>query len=627
MAEAGAGKPADFEIITDIIVRDKTKPVNVKIRTDFTHTFTQIERRARVAGGNIARNLLAGLGGLAGGYMLARAARGIASIHTEIETAQAGLATLFSAFGGGDIETSMKRARGAIRDLRRDAAVGAGELFHYAQGYQAIFGATSGAVDHDRLRNLTRNAIAAGFALRGHEGMTLAPIDIQQALSGALGDRTTPIAIRALQAIGMSADEFRKLGVAEKVDALNRGFQSFEAGIQAMGQTWEAQTSKMRDNIKEIARTATSRVFERWKGHLIEANRWLEANTDKMEEMATVWGERLIGVWDHVVQSTRTYVALLAAAAALQVAPGAGRAIQGGLSSLAMTGGFIGPLNKDGRLAWSDLMMPGVHTLIARGAHQRIGETARAGGFIGPLTAQGGLAWRDFASGAGIASLARGSGLLSTLTKLAKGSIILATVAALIDGVIGAWREFPGIAKFVTQAWGQLTDAFGHLIESLGSWAGDGSILNRLGALFLLGAGAAIHFLGIFTRFVASVFRLGGLLLELSGRIADMAWALVTLNWQGVKRADADFKAAGGKFLRDIADIWTFGNRSGAGGEDDFTTPNGTVRVLTQNINVNRIEVKTEINEDPARIAAAFREFTDKARRHPTTARRSFSFG
>jgi len=430
-------------------------------------------------------------------------ARGVIGLNGELQQANAGMATLLSAnYGMKGIE-ALGLAKSIVSDLRRDAAGGAGELRDYIGSFQTILGPglRTGA-NVQQLRELNRNALAAGFALRGQEGMGLAGFDVQQALTGQVGDRTTPIVMQALGAAGITADAFRKLRPEERVDALNRAFSTFAEGVSLMGQTWDAQASTFKDHLKELARTATSPLFDRWSEQLRKANEWLTKNQDRLEEIAGRVGGKLVRLWDHLISQAGTYAALVGAATFAPVAGGLARGGFGaaaGAGALGAGGGLIGML----RGAWG--WMVSSATQIGQAASWGANLPGRVG-VIGRV------------AGGAAAGLGEAGGILGAFGQLlGKLALPLAIVTTAFLAVKGALTEFQAPTMFLAQQWGRLMESLTMLGASFGLLTDKGSVLNLIGAGLVFAVGGliwaldkGIRVLAIFVVGLGVVFRLIG---------------------------------------------------------------------------------------------------------------------
>lgn len=227
--------------------------------------------------------------------------RKVVGLHTEIQNAETGIASLYSAMGKVSMTTALSAARTQLRGLQQDAAKGAGSLQDYTQGYQLILGpARSAGASLEQIRNLNRLTLTAGFALRGQEGLKLAPMDVVQALQGGAGSRTTPIVNQALQAIGVSQAKFNAMSAPKRLETLEKAFGTFEAAAEAMGHTWEAQSATFSDTIQSITREISKPLFDRWTEQLETANDWLSKNRDILSDMADGVGQRLLRVYDTI---------------------------------------------------------------------------------------------------------------------------------------------------------------------------------------------------------------------------------------------------------------------------------------------------------------------------------------
>lgn len=290
-----------------------------------------LESRASGLGSMLA-SALAGLG-------VGAALRGLIGMNSELENAQSGMASLFSAFNGTSFDTSLVRAKALISGLRTDAAMGAGEMQTYVDTFQQLLGATGGQIGDDGLRVLTRNATTAGFAMRGNPGMELMRVDLLQALSSGIEQKQTPLIATAMRTINMGAAEFNKLDMASKVVALNKGLANFEPGAKAMARGWDAQMSTLKDGIKSILIDVSHPLFERWSEQLIDVNDWLTSNKEQISDIATHWGVQLVGVWDTMIERAHVLGPLITAMGAAKIGAGLMPMISGVGGALGIGGG------------------------------------------------------------------------------------------------------------------------------------------------------------------------------------------------------------------------------------------------------------------------------------------------
>lgn len=223
-------------------------------------------------------------------------------IQTSMQNAEISIAGMFAAMSNSTVPEVMGMARDVIRELRVDAAAGAGEIQDYVDAYQRLLGpvlAVGGSLED--VREITRLAMGTGFAMRGREGMQLAALDILQGLQGGLSPAESQILAPLLGMSGKSLETLNKARGHEKMVIILDALRQMAPAVDAMGDTWDAQMASLQDQVKELILIATSPIFERWTDHLRNANDWLAQNRDTVREMAEVWGRRLLETWDELI--------------------------------------------------------------------------------------------------------------------------------------------------------------------------------------------------------------------------------------------------------------------------------------------------------------------------------------
>lgn len=244
---------------------------------------------------------LGGLAGLAGGVGLVGATSSIIGLNTEVQNAENSIASLYSAMNNMSIADSLVIAKDTVKELRQDAAKGAGELSDYLEGFARLKSSTG--IDGDRLRNLNKLAIAAGFAMRGQEGIRILPRDIMQAMTAGISQGETQDLNLALRNIGMGdTAKFNALSREDRLKAIEKALARYGDAAEMMGRTWDAQAATMKDNLKEVTRNVTGGLFNRWTEQLTEANRWLERNSEEIEKQTQLVGKNLLGAYDEVIR-------------------------------------------------------------------------------------------------------------------------------------------------------------------------------------------------------------------------------------------------------------------------------------------------------------------------------------
>lgn len=552
------------------------------------------ERRALGIGARLRRMF----GMLAGAAGVGVAVRGVLRLHTELEEARVGMATLLSGQTGMRMTQALQTARGLVQGLNKDAATGVGGLQDYTAALQMMMGpGLSGGATLEQLRELTRTSLAAGFAMRGSAGLQQAPMDIVQALTSGVSDRQTPIAMAALQALGTSTADFRQLSMMDKIETLTRAFGQFEEGVEAMGKTWSAQSETFLDTIRRLIRSVSRPLFDHWKDSLQRVNDWLDRNESMLESITTRWGERMVRLWDHLVDQAGTYAALVAASA---VAPAVPQLMRGG------PGGGL----RDGllrRIIGTGAM--GVGTF--RGAGGGVaGTKAVLGGLGGVLRGLGGAAMRMAGP--------------------------LAIVSALFIGLKGALAEYPQVTQFAIGAGLMLLDSVGALGDSFAMLSDEGSLLNLVGAILIGTLGGLALAAQVVVRAVASLTLAVGVLFRWVGALFKAA-GLVQIGRFGAARAalNQGFRPTmDGRDRDQLTEIWsgftptlsaTLKRAEERSGEGNKVPDPPRAREKGGDTNFHgpiTIEIKAERLEDPGQVARSFEMIAAKLKRNSLQARR-----
>ena len=271
--------------------------------------------------------------------------------------------------------------------------------------------------------------------------------------------------------------------------------------------------------------------------------------------MADTVGVKLVKAWDNVIDNAKTYAAIV-----------------GGISvATAVTpGGGMGG--------------PGVGAAAA-------GSGGR--GILGVLKAAG----RSFGRFAGP----------------------IAIVTLLLDGLIGAFAEYPRTVGRVTEKLGFLWDSFGLMGTAFGTLAGEGSILTLVGA-------GLLEFFGGLVKVLGYVVRLVGLFALAIGTLGQVIGIGLQQSLQMISSAEANTSMD--KMLRDNFAIMqalaggssfeVISEMIGGGDGTAGTTSDPPVQNFTGDFHV---KVQAEKIDDPNRVAKVFRAAIADEIRNPTQAR------
>lgn len=516
-----------------------------------------VESQAGSTGSALTR-MFGLIGGMAG---IGAAVKGITGFQATLEDAQNGLATLYSALAGVDIGQGFRLAQDDLAGLRADAAAGIGELSDYLGTFNRVLGAglTNGA-SRGQLRTLTRETITATGAVFGASGIGRAPEELLMAMEGRANKRLTPVIGMALTAIHMTDEAFNRLKPEARIEALTRALDTFAPGVALMGKSWNAQFSTLHDTIQGLIGTVTKPLFDRWKDELGKVNDWLVKNKDVLADIAERWGAKLLTMWDGMIAKAGTYAAIVAAT---QLAgPGmaaAGIARTGAVSLLsgaadAMAGGGLG----------------GVFTAAAEGA------------------------------------------------SAAAGPLVLVTAAFL--GIKGALSDYPSVFGYVAEAGGRLMDAFGMLGTAMDSLAGPGSALNMLGAAITGPFGILLDVLGVGVRILAAFATGIGVVFSVIGNGLKWIYSLMAGDARGAIHAKTNMANAITEADKNLGILMGFDLQKNTHGGLDHAVAAGDLKMKKGGDSITNItgpvtmQIRTEVNADPARVMTALGEGLDRIR-------------
>jgi hypothetical protein len=584
-----ADEKPDYQIKARIVAEDATTTGAKSAERNLQ----KVEDKGKSVGAALMGYLGAAFAMLGGGAAVVGGLRWLTGLNNDIDQAQRGMAGLFTAQTGAPIAQSMQVARGVLQGLREDAKKGVGELGDYIDGFQRISGVAMGAgVSLEKIRNLTKLSLAAGEIVRPGQGAALAPMDIVQGLTSGANDKMTPIVEAALRAAGIADSAFNKMSIPKKIEALSTAFGKFAPAVELMGKSWGSQADTFSDNLKDIARLVSKPLFDAWLDRLRKANEWLEKNQDRIKDLATTWGSRLVSVWDKLIRQASTYAAIVAGAKLVSAMPGSGGRIGGALSGV--------------RSAMSDPF--GFGALMAGG------EGAAAGG----------------------------AGLMPALAELgsALGSVAIpaALVVAGVDAMVGGLREYPEVLATVQVPLDNLLHTFSMVGDTFANLTEEGSAFNMLGALLDLTLGK--FFGGVLDGLrealilITSVVEGFNFLMHLIGFGLKSLMAIAHGDFAGARAWDAAGRQALEGSKARMSTLWgldhddplylsKFGTRHGKNtGLGTLELPKSKNPDTNINIGTVHIHPTTEVNADPARVAMAWGEGMNNLRLFPRQARR-----
>ena len=579
----GMGEAADYTIRARIVASDATSPGAKSAE----RRLEDVERK----GLGVGSRLMAVFAAVAaGGMVVAGVTRGIVGVNSALEDAKVGLAGMFSANAGLSIADSFKVANKELNTLRKLSAAGAGELADYSSIFQQTFLPLRNAgADLDRINRVVAQTVAVGFATgRGAEGARLLGFDIQQALTAGAGIRATTQLNMVLSGVGMTADQLNDLSSGGRLEVIEKAFLRWQGAVDAFGATWSARYTTFKDNLKTITVNATGPLFHRWSDQLARVNTWLSKNADSLRDIADVWGQRLVKVWDHLIRQAGTYAAIVAASTVATVAPGLGGALRGAGSS---AGGFGRSLGA--AYGWGSTL-PG-----------RSGLMGRVSGGVAGVLGELGASFR---------------GLAPVLGRVAAPLAVLTTAFAAVRGSLA---EFPGLTLFVGGQLRGLVRALGGLVEAFGSLTAKGSALNLVGGSLVGTFGGLIWLSTQVVKIVGSLAIGLGVVLQVIGDGLKAIYYAATGQFAEAAKLSVTGRLANAN--DQLSRLWFPGNEVPTAPGDDGAVPElpGTKTGGNTYIGTVNVKVKSEVNADPARVARAWDEILDKAARNRTQALRN----
>lgn len=215
-------------------------------------------------------------------------AYGIVGINNELEKTQIGLAAVFGANGvTNNMTDGLGLAKSVMADMRKDAAALPGEFKDLAAFFR--FGANPGLKDGmgvNQLEKLSAHAMAAAASL--NMPMDQAAREFGMLLSGRAGAHN----ILGTQ-LGINAKGFNSASGGDRVKQITSALDKFEPAIAEFAHSWDGLTSTARDNIKRFLGLATEPLFDKIKGYVSQFNDSIDANKNKLEEIAGTIGGKL----------------------------------------------------------------------------------------------------------------------------------------------------------------------------------------------------------------------------------------------------------------------------------------------------------------------------------------------
>ena len=104
---------------------------------------------------------------------------------------------------------------------------------------------------------------------------------------------------------------FKDLTAEGRVKAIEDAVGKFEPAIKAFGNTYDAQSSTLVDNVKNLIQIGTKELFGRVVADLGDINNWFESNRDTVEQYARQAGHWLVDVHDKARKIAEEWIPIL----------------------------------------------------------------------------------------------------------------------------------------------------------------------------------------------------------------------------------------------------------------------------------------------------------------------------
>lgn len=513
-------------------------------------------------------------------------AYGVTHLNNELEKTKISLAAIFSAQGvTSNMTDGLDMAVGVMEKMRVHARSLPGEL-HDLQTFFKL-GITPGlhlGASVDQIEKISAFGMAAA-ASTGVQ-MEVAAREFAQLLQGRAGAHNVFGSL-----IGFSGEDAQKLNAAtgdQRLKMIETALQKYEGSIETFGGSFEALSSTLIDNGKQLLSKATRPVFERVKEQMSVANKWFDDHEYQVGQFAEKVGIKLehafdvgrrkIYEWGPPLKSFAEH-----AAQSLEHIWSRAKPLVEGMEKLAK-GAAQSPATfkalEAGALAYGGIKLGGALAPIITG----IGGLAGAGGMEAGALGIFGAALPEIAIGA----------------------------AAAIPLVIGAGGAMHALAdetsyyhEEVERSWAGMMSSLQKSTENLGSaWAKTEPYFTRiadgLGAVFVAKLDTYATALEVITSGIESM-----------GEVAAKWAPFLGLDPETAKPGDLK------RLLARREDEFQSRRwhpeeerktKTGAGGGHGGTT-------------IHRVEIVVSSNQDPSRIARMVEDrLTDRAR-YPTSSR------
>jgi hypothetical protein len=231
------------------------------------------------------------------GGALALAAYGVGKLNNNLEQTQISLGAIAQAQGfTSTFERGFEAAGEQLQKMKQDVKTLPGDLGQLSDLMKMIATpAAQGGAGLDQIRKLAGRTMLTSTILGVQQ--EVASREMAGLLSGRAGSHN--ILGSRLGLIGDDAKKFNAMAPEARLSRINKELDKYQGAADRFGHSFIAQWTTMKDNIKySMLAPATSGLFQRFTQGISEANDYLDAHKEKVEELAGLINRRLVGAWD-----------------------------------------------------------------------------------------------------------------------------------------------------------------------------------------------------------------------------------------------------------------------------------------------------------------------------------------
>lgn len=258
-----------------------------------------------------------GLAALGVSTGIAAVTYGVIGLNSNLETTKVSLGAVLNANNQANgIEDGVAKAAGWVAQMKKDARDLPGEFEDLLGIVQSSAGtAFNAGMDIPKFEKVASSVMAAAKALNvqtDQAGRELGQLfEGRAGADNVLGMRLKIDAHALYEDIDKVKKHFKDLSAEGRVKAIEDAVAKFEPAIKAFGNTYDAQSSTLVDNVKNLIQIGTKGLFGSVVSDLGDVNNWFEANRDTVEQYAKRAGVWLVYAHDKARKIAEEWIPIL----------------------------------------------------------------------------------------------------------------------------------------------------------------------------------------------------------------------------------------------------------------------------------------------------------------------------